>query len=116
MRGVVASTSMDDLWKGMEWWKDLSPSQHEISIVLGAAAIVGALAVFWAVFIRKPEKDGSRRYVYPSSRGPSSSGSDRSSFPEKKRRRRRRRRRHPTLAETGGLPPIRSESLPDDPP
>jgi hypothetical protein len=109
---------VDDFWKGMEWWKDLSPSQHEITVVLGAAAIVGALAVFWAVYIRKPERDGSRRYVYPSSRGPSSSNSDWSSSPEKKkrRRRRRRRRRNPTLAETGGLPPIRSESLPDDPP
>jgi hypothetical protein len=100
----------------MEWWKDLSPSQHEITIVLGAAAIVAALAVFWAVFIRKPEKEGSRRYVYPSNRGPSSSNSDGSFSREKKKKRRRRRRRNPTLAETGGLPPIRSESLPDDPP
>jgi len=32
-----------------------------------------------------------------------------------KRRRRRRRRRNPTLAEIGGLPPIRSESNPDPP-
>ncbi len=36
---------------------------------------------------------------------------------ERKRRRRREHRpRNPTLAETGGLPPIRTERPPDGPP
>ena len=117
MRSIVASSSPDDLWKGMDWWKDLSPSQHDIAVVLGAAVIVGLLAVFWAAFIRKRDNDGSRRYIYPASRAAGKGGADRPISAEKKRRRRRRRRRrNPTLAETGGLPPIRGDGLPDDPP
>jgi hypothetical protein len=118
MKGVLAAVSPDNLWKGMDWWNDLAPSQHELVIVLAATGVVGVLAILWAVFIRKRERNGSERYIYTAVRRTRNGGSDaaESQQPGKKRRRRRKRRRNPTLAETGGLPPIRSESFPGDPP
>ncbi len=117
MRGALAAaTSPDDLWKDMDWWKDLWPSQHEIAMVLGAAGLVTVLAVLWAVFIRK-RATGAGRYLQNANRPARQNDPDSDSRSDKRRRRKRRhRRRNPTLAETGGLPPIRTEALPDDPP
>ena len=117
MRGVLAATSAEDEWKDMDWWKDFPLSEHEIALVLGAAGVIALLVILWAIFIRKPQPKDSGRYIYPSGRGGQLRGSD-SSVPGEKRRRRRRRRRRakPTLAEAGGLPPIRSEAFPEDPP
>jgi hypothetical protein len=84
-----------------------------------AVGIVTLLVLFWAIFIRKRPDETSRRYTYPS-RDAKSSGSrnDGESRGKDRRRRRKRKRRslNPTLAETGGLPPIRSEGYFEDPP
>jgi len=57
----------------------------ELFILFGAIALVVLLAFFWAIFFRK---SGKRRRIH-------------------------RHRRHcslnPTLAESGGLPPVREE-------
>jgi hypothetical protein len=98
-----------------DWWKQISPSRNEFSLLFVAIGVIAISALVWAVFIRKRERDRPNRYSYPrvsaEKNGPSSdSGSGR------QRRRKRKRRRNPTLAETGGLPPLRSEGMPDDPP
>jgi len=117
MRGVLAATSPEDEWKGMDWWKDFPLSEHEITMVLGAAGLIALLVILWAIFIRKPQPKDSGRYIYPSGRSGQQKDPDPSTAGEKRRRRKRRRRRtKPTLAETGGLPPIRTEALPEDPP
>jgi hypothetical protein len=101
-----------------DWWHQIAPSRHELGLVLGAVGAITFLTLIWAIFIRKPEDERSRRYSYPrvsKSRADADSGSQ--TAPRKRRRRRRRRhRRNPTLAETGGLPPIRNEGFHGDPP
>ena len=85
-----------------------------------AFGIVTFLILFWAIFIRKKPDETSRRYSYPSrdSKGNDAGTSSESAAKSEKRRRRKRKRRsrNPTLAETGGLPPIRSDGYFEDPP
>lgn len=77
------------------------------ALVLMAVLGVLLLVVVWAVFVRKPGRTRRRERgrltsaPLPSEKGGSS-----------RRRRRRRERRNPTLAETGGLPPLRDEGRP----
>jgi len=84
--------------------------------------VVTVLILVWAIFIRKPKDDRPRRYQYPA---PSEKEGAKNKhivspgrpFRRKKRRRRAHRARKPTLAETGGLPPVRDDDFPsDDPP
>lgn len=103
----------------------------EIALLLGVAIFVALIFAFWATFIRKPQKgylaggsseSGSRSRRSRSSRSQSSSSRDREissdgdeedpeeSSGERKRRRKRRRphrKRMPSLAEAGGLPPVK---------
>lgn len=86
------------------------------------AAILGVvfLVILWAVFIRKPQRVQVRgRILDPDEVAKrskqQSEGARRSSGGSSENRRRRRRAgraRNPTLAETGGLPPIRPSDAP----
>lgn len=75
-------------------------------------ALLGALfiGIVWAVFFRKHPRSGQRGVLV------SGGGDDSDDSSSSRRRRRRKRRdgrpRNPTLAETGGLPPIRTEDVP----
>ena len=108
----------------------------EIAIVLGVAMFLVLIFAFWATFIRKPQKaylsgstsatqissrSQSRRMSKEKERGSSidedlddEEGSDGT---RKKRRKRRRphRQRMPSLAEAGGLPPIKESMEPNQP-
>jgi hypothetical protein len=95
-------------------------SRSGLTLLFTAFGIVTFLILAWAVFIRKRPAEGSRRYSYPAR---DSKASDKDNLNEssagargRKRRRRKRRSRNPTLAETGGLPPIRSDGYFEDPP
>jgi hypothetical protein len=102
----------------------------EIAIVLGVAMFLVLIFGFWATFIRKPQKayisgatsatqissrSQSRRMSKGKERGTSidvdedSDDEESSDGVRRKRRKRRRphRRRMPSLAEAGGLPPIK---------
>jgi hypothetical protein len=102
-----------------EWWinKVLHGGKfmsRETLIILTAAVVVGGALLIWAMFFRKPPKEilGSRVLAAPDRKSQRIGSGG--------RRRHRKRRpthpdnfgRNPTLAETGGLPPLRS----DDPP
>jgi len=97
-----------------------SPSRNGLTLLFGTVAVVILLIVGWAIFIRKRPDEGSRRYRYPSRDSKSKDGNNlKQSAAEsggRKRRHRKRRPRNPTLAETGGLPPLRSEGSFEDPP
>ena len=75
-----------------------------------AAGCLGVilLALIWALYIRRTPKDPRARVLSDSA--PSSG----------RRRRRHKKREHrpsnPTLSETGGLPPVKSESEQDTSP
>lgn len=102
----------------------------EIPLLLGVAIFVALIFAFWATFIRKPKKgylaggdsESSRSRKSRSSRSKSDSSRDREysadgedtdseeGSGERKRRRKRRRphrKRMPSLAEAGGLPPVK---------
>ena len=99
----------------------------ELLMVLGAVAFVTLLVVIWAVYFRKRSNRHSHHHHHhhhdpepePSSEASvlstdaSAESSDGRRYRRKRRRRRDHRPRNPTLAETGGLPPLRPEQPPD---
>jgi hypothetical protein len=76
--------------------------------VIAAALGVVALVLLWAVFIRKPNRRRERGQLLEKPVERSSGKEDPSNHKSSRRRRRREkhRPRNPTLAETGGLPPM----------
>ena len=80
-----------------------------LAIVLLSALVVAFGFIVWAVFVRKPARRRERGTLgepAPATPAPATESHRR------RRRRREHRNRNATLAETGGLPPVR----PDDPP
>lgn len=105
-------------------WHWMGLTLKELLIVLGAVGLVTALALIWAVYFRKkPHRHAHHHHHHhPSAEFPEASESSMDSgsgvsdgkrYRRKRRRRREHRPRNPTLAETGGLPPLRAERPPD---
>ena len=96
------------------------PGRNGLDLLFAAVGVIVLLFLIWAVFIRKRKDERARRYSYGSSTRSSGAGScegsDSSVKSGKRRRRRRRHRLNPTLAETGGLPPPRTDLPSEDPP
>lgn len=110
--------SGDPPLSGLGAW---SYNLKERLIVLGAVGIVAVVLFFWALAIRKRRRRRKERHHrHHRSAAPDSPGGLESKAPPPEEKRRRRRRselpRNPTLAETGGLPPLRSEISPPEPP
>lgn len=89
-------------------------------IFCGAIIVVIGAILFWAVAIRKRrDNSSSYRRRIRIDHGHSSENNSSGDEHHGKRRRRKRRSAHPrypqnpTLAETGGLPPIRKDPPPD---
>src|SRR5262245_47756269 len=104
------------------YWHNSNISRAGLGAVASAISVVTVLILVWAIFIRKPSDERPRRYQYPAppakqegDKNEQNSNSGRHSR-RKKRRRRGHRTRKPTLAETGGLPPLREDVPSDDPP
>lgn len=89
--------------------KSYSRGLKEILLIIGIALVLSAALFIWAAFWRKRRRASSHHHssAQPGGEPPA----------EHKRHRRRRRKsshpdkrpRNPTLAETGGLPPLRPE-------
>ena len=101
-------------------WRKMEPGTREGLVVFGALVLVILAVVLWAIYFRKPPKRHHHHYHRKRSHGSVDSNGteilDDSLSPkhQKKRKRRREHRpRNPTLAETGGLPPIRTEGPPE---
>ena len=90
----------------------LGMRMSDMVLLIGIAILLGVALLIWAVFIRGPKQEReqhnyeSRKYVEEREDG--------TIRKRKKHRRRRRdhRQRNPTLAEVGGLPPLKSDSTP----
>ena len=108
-----------DVKQALESLQVTSPATRERFLVFGALCLVTLLLILWALFIRKKRR---RRRKHHHSHHRSSQTAEAleapkddplPAAPEQRRRSRRSRRRHrprnPTLAETGGLPPLRPE-------
>jgi hypothetical protein len=112
MTGFLLADLSDDLLGG---WK-MDHASRDFFIISGALAVLTLILLAWAAFVRKRKRTQSTGRSRRHSHSPSPSvveteNLDESRHPRRKWRRRRRehRPRNPTLAETGGLPPIRPE-------
>src|SRR5215204_5248122 len=90
-------------------WQKANPGARDSILVASAAVLVTLCILAWAIFIRKR---GRTREHQPVPRAQA----DKDNIAAKRRKWRRRRRDHrprnPTLAETGGLPPAKTEVPP----
>jgi MYXO-CTERM domain-containing protein len=106
-------------------WRISDPATRERVMIFGAIGFVALLALVWAAFLRKKRRRRhSRHHSHRQSSSPAEKvevlkDQDAPPVTEPRQRSRRSRRRHrprnPTLAETGGLPPVRPESPPESP-
>lgn len=87
----------------------------EYAIYVGAIIIVSAIVTLWIASSRLPLKQAEHEHQHR--RSPLrrltrmfGGGKKHDSSGRKRRRRREHRPRNPTLAETGGLPPVRRET------
>jgi hypothetical protein len=116
---LLANADTDEV---VSFWRLMDPSTRGGLITFGAIGLVTLLVLLWAIFLRKSRR---RRHSHHHSHEHSSRPTEAPEGPNEdadlspaqdrcnpRRERRRRRSRNPTLAETGGLPPVR----PDDPP
>jgi hypothetical protein len=105
-------------------WRWMGLTFKELLLLLGAVGFVTLLVVLWAVYLRKrPRQHQHHHHHHHSHSSPAALSSSENGEPDpgeekryrrKRRRRREHRPRNPTLAETGGLPPLRAER-PSDP-
>lgn len=109
---------MDDAWPVVG---HLPPGWQDFFIVIGAILLVLLCVVFWAMFLRKNgetrRKRRRKRHDRPGSyreRFQKSTKDIKQLLNEHQHRRRREKyAANPTLAQTGGLPPVREEKKPD---
>lgn len=94
----------------------LTPQTKERLLLLAALSVVVLIAVLWAIMSRRSRQRAARRQeqrnrrrslVKRTAQGVSEL---REYVRQRTRRRKRAHKRNPTLAETGGLPPVRSET------
>jgi ABC-type nickel/cobalt efflux system permease component RcnA len=111
----LAASTLADL---MGPSRPLSPLAYEFLLFFGAVVLVTLLALIWAAFLRRKRRRQHSHHHEHRHSSPSmetsmdANDADAPARPEKRRRRRHGRQhrpRNPTLAETGGLPPIRPE-------
>lgn len=97
-------------------WPQANYSSRGLTALLSAIGVMVLIVLVWAVLVRRPRKQLSswsqahRRPEEPPRNGQAVSTHKRRKW---RRRRREHRPRNPTLAETGGLPPVRTERPPD---
>ena len=123
MRLIMFAQDAVDINTLLAAMRKSDPATTERILVFGAIGLVTLLLVLWALFLRRRRR--RRREHHHSHHHSSTSaevveapkGQDAPARPYKRRRRRRSGRSHrprnPTLAETGGLPPIRPEDPPE---
>lgn len=134
---ILGQTTVPVVTSG--WWSNFAgDTVKQVMVLLGAIGIVAVFVVLWIVFIRKPKHQDRRKYPkYPNpsekeaavvetdddddDHDHSDDSDDEDGDGDGKRSRKhhgRRRRtsehrpRNPTLAETGGLPPLREPGQP----
>jgi len=96
----------------------MDPAMKERLIVIGALIFVSLIVLGWALLFRRKRRRAARRADRQRRResfnkNAAQGGTERKrNRSEHRRRRRHHRPRNPTLAETGGLPPVREDSRP----
>jgi len=102
-------------------WNSMGSGTRDAIIITGAAIFLTLILFWWALFIRLPKRQSKafggeqrrERGFLVTNEESEKHRSRRSWFGSRRRKHRRtKRHRNPTLAETGGLPPIRDEGDP----
>lgn len=121
MKGLLFAASLWDE-EPVPGFGPLSPVFKERLIILGALAVVLLLVFAWALAFRHRRRRTARREERRRRRHSFRQNATRSVaelreyVKQRRRRRRAHRPRNPTLAETGGLPPIRGGNEAGQPP
>jgi len=103
-----------------ELWSSDASGFRQLAIIFGAIFLVALAILIWAVFIRKPRPSsvsgrGLERGTLLTNEEMKGHRNRRTFFGKRRKHRRRRApSRNPTLAETGGLPPIREDAPSED--
>ncbi|MGO8675267.1 MAG: hypothetical protein ACLQVX_05295 [Limisphaerales bacterium] len=130
---AMAEVTPEDLPAGKGW---AAGAHLDILVVVGALGLIVLLVLIWAVAIRKPHRrhhhhdhrDHHHHHHHrdhqesdPSTVNPVAGFDEQEGDgetpgePRRRHRHRDHRPRNPTLAETGGLPPIRGGKPPGEP-
>ncbi|SRR6266446_2524187 len=102
-------------------WQNMDSSTQQTFLVFGAILLVILLVLAWAVFLRRSRRkhhshDHHHSRATAILRDAKVLEGVAAPTPRRRwRRRRSNRQRNPTLAETGGLPPVRTEPPPEPP-
>jgi hypothetical protein len=94
---------------------------RDLLLVLGCLGALSVGLLLWAAFIRKPRRHSSGHSHHSHDLSRTAAAAEPGSQPHRRRHRHRRRRRgshypqNPTLAQTGGLPPVRRDEPPASP-
>lgn len=118
MRGFVLLLGQLDSLQVLDPTKTLGKTggmlMRDILLIAGAVAVLSFVLILWATNTvrRSKRRRRHRSGSEPTSSQPTAVSARRTEHRHHQRRRLRRehRRRNPTLQETGGLPPARSES------
>lgn len=111
---VIFSAAVEPFDTVLPRIKATGPALREWGLLLGAILLIATIVILWIVFSGKSRRHAARseerrqrRRAFRQAAAETEPRSERS--PGRRRRRRRHRPRNPTLAETGGLPPIRGD-------
>jgi hypothetical protein len=116
---MIGDLEIDDVMGNLH---RMDASSRDAILIFGAMAVVTLLVVVWAAFIRKKPRKRLHHYRRPqvsraaepeTAEEPEQPAEEPGGGRRRKRRRREHRPRNPTLAETGGLPPIKPEGSND---
>jgi uncharacterized membrane protein len=117
---LLADVELEDV---LATWRSMNSSALGGMVLFCAIGFVVLLVMVWAVFFRRKKHRRrshrhSQRHSYTATESPEAQAAEPAVSSEREgRRSRRSRRRHrvrnPTLAETGGLPPVRPEGPPE---
>ena len=122
MNAIPVFLAQVDSQDPLAWWRLSNPAFRERLIIFGAIGLVTLLLLVWAAFVRSRRRrrhshHHHHRHAQRPAELPAALQNEDVPAPSEKRRRRHSRHRHrprnPTLAETGGLPPIRQENPPE---
>ena len=126
MSAILFSQIAVDVDKVLATYRFMDPSTLGGLLVFGAIGLVTLLALIWAIFLRKRRRrrhshHHAHRHESPPTETPAAPNDEDATAPPQKRRKWRRshrkhHQRNPTLAETGGLPPVRPDSPPETQP
>jgi hypothetical protein len=107
---LAAQNTLDQLGVQAAPRNLLGMRASDMILIMSIAVMLGLALIIWAVFIRKPKE---KERVYHSR--PYVEERDDGTIRKRKKHRRRRRdhrQRNPTLAEVGGLPPVKTDPTP----